>query len=159
MPRGWQQQIDPGVPCFIGGASFGGMIAVEMLEHLDARACFLIGSAKHSGELPRALRLIQTISESNHAFALRSHSACRGPCRKIAHRATGASHQGCSKAGPKFGVELFSLGSASPLNLGKKRSRLHHSHLSNPRRKRFTCCRFEISPRTKSSREAAMLFR
>src|SRR5204863_6450986 len=36
--------VDPGVPCFIGGASFGGIVALEMANHLHARACFLIAS-------------------------------------------------------------------------------------------------------------------
>jgi pimeloyl-ACP methyl ester carboxylesterase len=44
--------VDPGGPCFVGGASFGGMVAVEMARHLEARACFLIGSVRSPAELP-----------------------------------------------------------------------------------------------------------
>jgi len=44
--------IDPGVPCVIGGASFGGMVAVEMLPHLQCKTCILIGSVSHPDQLP-----------------------------------------------------------------------------------------------------------
>jgi pimeloyl-ACP methyl ester carboxylesterase len=44
--------VDPGGPCFVGGASFGGMVAMEMARHLEARACFLIGSVRSPAELP-----------------------------------------------------------------------------------------------------------
>jgi hypothetical protein len=40
--------IDPGRPCYIGGASFGGFIALEMIQHLDVKACFLIGGLSAS---------------------------------------------------------------------------------------------------------------
>ena len=45
-------EIDPGVPCYIGGASFGGFVALEMIPHLQARGCFLIGSVRRADELP-----------------------------------------------------------------------------------------------------------
>src|SRR5207245_2475411 len=35
--------LDPGRPCYVGGVSFGGAVALEMAVHLKARACFLIG--------------------------------------------------------------------------------------------------------------------
>jgi pimeloyl-ACP methyl ester carboxylesterase len=44
--------IDPGGPCFVGGASFGGIVALEMAAHLDAQACFLICSVRSPAELP-----------------------------------------------------------------------------------------------------------
>ena len=50
------EKIDPGEPCFIGGASFGGMVAVEMAKHLDAKACFLIGSVRNADELRPLIR-------------------------------------------------------------------------------------------------------
>jgi len=46
------RQIDPGEECFVGGASFGGFVAVEAARHLRAKACFLIGSARGPDELP-----------------------------------------------------------------------------------------------------------
>ncbi|HEY4261780.1 MAG TPA: hypothetical protein VGM98_16535 [Schlesneria sp.] len=36
------RQIDSGQPCIIGGASFGGIVALEMTQHLPAVACILI---------------------------------------------------------------------------------------------------------------------
>ncbi|MDF1756431.1 MAG: alpha/beta hydrolase [Verrucomicrobiales bacterium] len=50
--RRFAAKIDPGEPCFIGGASFGGMLAVEMMPHLEAKACILIGSVSHPDQLP-----------------------------------------------------------------------------------------------------------
>ena len=43
-------------PCVIGGASFGGMVAVEMCRHLDAQACLLIGSVRAPEQLPKRIR-------------------------------------------------------------------------------------------------------
>src|SRR5262245_55843221 len=40
------RRIDPGRPCLVGGASFGGMVALEMAPHLQADACVLIGSVR-----------------------------------------------------------------------------------------------------------------
>jgi pimeloyl-ACP methyl ester carboxylesterase len=54
--------LDPGGPCFVGGCSFGGMIALEMTRHLDARACFLIASIRGPGELPLRLRLLRPLA-------------------------------------------------------------------------------------------------
>jgi pimeloyl-ACP methyl ester carboxylesterase len=48
-------------PCFVGGASFGGFVAVEMSRHLDARACFLIGSARSPAELPLRVRALRRL--------------------------------------------------------------------------------------------------
>jgi pimeloyl-ACP methyl ester carboxylesterase len=51
--------LDPGRPCLVGGASFGGIVALEMAPLLRADACVLIGSVRSPEELPwrwRALR-------------------------------------------------------------------------------------------------------
>jgi pimeloyl-ACP methyl ester carboxylesterase len=45
-------------PCFIGGVSFGGMIALEMTKHLPARACFLISTIRSARELPFWMRIL-----------------------------------------------------------------------------------------------------
>jgi thioesterase domain-containing protein len=55
------RQIDPGGPCFMGGASFGGFVALEMARHLQAKACFLIGSVRSPAELPRRIRILRTL--------------------------------------------------------------------------------------------------
>jgi pimeloyl-ACP methyl ester carboxylesterase len=51
--------VNPGTPCYVGGLSFGGMVAVEMARHLDALACFLIASVRSSKELPSRLRCLK----------------------------------------------------------------------------------------------------
>jgi len=53
---------DPGVPCFVGGASFGGIVALEMVPHLQAMACFLIGSIRSPDELPWQIRMVRPLS-------------------------------------------------------------------------------------------------
>jgi pimeloyl-ACP methyl ester carboxylesterase len=54
--------VDPGIPCFIGGASFGGMVALEMSRHLQAIGCFLIASIRSSNELPWNLRACRPLT-------------------------------------------------------------------------------------------------
>ena len=39
--------VDPTEPFYLGGASFGGMVAQEMARHLRPRAIFLIASCRH----------------------------------------------------------------------------------------------------------------
>src|SRR4051794_30719168 len=46
------RQVDPGRPCIVGGASFGGLVALEMAHYLQARACVLISSVRSPRELP-----------------------------------------------------------------------------------------------------------
>lgn len=56
------ESIDPGRPCYIGGASFGGFIALEMIQHLDVKACFLIGSVRSPKEFPSAFMTLKKMS-------------------------------------------------------------------------------------------------
>ncbi|OWK36955.1 hypothetical protein FRUB_07877 [Fimbriiglobus ruber] len=70
--------VDPGQPCFVGGASFGGLVALEMAAHLRAEACFLIGSVRSSDELPwqwRVFRLIAPIVGPEHINTLAGTAA------------------------------------------------------------------------------------
>jgi pimeloyl-ACP methyl ester carboxylesterase len=53
--------VDPGGPCYVGGASFGGFVAIEVARHLDAQACFLIGSARGPAELPLRIRSLRRL--------------------------------------------------------------------------------------------------
>jgi pimeloyl-ACP methyl ester carboxylesterase len=55
-------QLDPGCACYVGGVSFGGMVALEMARHLDAKACFLIGSIRSSQELPLRFRVLEPLA-------------------------------------------------------------------------------------------------
>ena len=50
--RRMAQAVDPGGPCFVGGMSFGGMVALEMSRHLDCRGCLLISTVRSPQELP-----------------------------------------------------------------------------------------------------------
>jgi pimeloyl-ACP methyl ester carboxylesterase len=52
-------RVDPLGPCFVGGASFGGMLAIEMAQYLDAKCCFLIGSVASPAEYPFWLTLLR----------------------------------------------------------------------------------------------------
>lgn len=51
--------INPRRPCYVGGASFGGFIALEMIQHLEVKACFLIGSVRSPKEFPSAFKTLQ----------------------------------------------------------------------------------------------------
>jgi pimeloyl-ACP methyl ester carboxylesterase len=55
------RDVDPGGPCYVGGASFGGFVAIEVARHLDARGCFLIGSARGPDELPLRIRSLRRL--------------------------------------------------------------------------------------------------
>ena len=55
------EKVDPKQPCFVGGASFGGFVAMEMARHLQTVAIFLIGSVRSSNELPPSLRALRPI--------------------------------------------------------------------------------------------------
>lgn len=54
--------IDPGCPCIVGGASFGGMVALEMAAHLPALACVLIGSVRSPRELSWRWRMLRPLA-------------------------------------------------------------------------------------------------
>jgi pimeloyl-ACP methyl ester carboxylesterase len=56
-------KVDPGVPCFVGGASFGGFIALEMARHLQTLGVFLIGSLRDASELPPKFRMLKSIRQ------------------------------------------------------------------------------------------------
>ena len=54
--------VDPGRPCLVGGASFGGVVALEVAAHLDALGCILIGSIRSPAGLPWRWRLLRPIA-------------------------------------------------------------------------------------------------
>lgn len=49
-------------PCIVGGASFGGIVALEMTRHLDALACLLIGSVRGPHQLPKRIQMLRPFS-------------------------------------------------------------------------------------------------
>ena len=56
------QSITPGSHCFVGGASFGGLVALEMAAHIQAEACFLIASVRSHREFPWRLRALRPVA-------------------------------------------------------------------------------------------------
>lgn len=59
----YARQIDPGRPCYIGGASFGGVMAQEVAAILpNARACFVIGSLRFGSRKPWRIRALRPIT-------------------------------------------------------------------------------------------------
>jgi pimeloyl-ACP methyl ester carboxylesterase len=51
--------VDPGRPCLVGGASFGGVVALELAAHLPVLGCVLIGSVRSPAGLPWRWRLLR----------------------------------------------------------------------------------------------------
>jgi pimeloyl-ACP methyl ester carboxylesterase len=52
--------VDLDRPVYIGGASFGGFLALEMLPFLpNARGCFLIGAVRSADELPWVVKALR----------------------------------------------------------------------------------------------------
>jgi pimeloyl-ACP methyl ester carboxylesterase len=92
--RRFAARVDPSRPCFVGGASFGGFVALEMARHLPAVACFLIGSVRSPAELPwrvRSLRCLAarapTVAFSLGVQSVRAGAALFGPLSAPATRA------------------------------------------------------------------------
>jgi pimeloyl-ACP methyl ester carboxylesterase len=56
------QSIGQTGPCFVGGVSFGGMVALEMAAHLRAEACFLVASVRSNRELPWRLQALRHVA-------------------------------------------------------------------------------------------------
>ena len=54
--------IDPGQPCFLGGVSFGGVVALEVASHLKTRECYLLGSIRSPKQMPGRLKIFRPIS-------------------------------------------------------------------------------------------------
>jgi pimeloyl-ACP methyl ester carboxylesterase len=59
--RRFADAIRPDGPCFVGGASFGGFVALEMAPHLNALGCFLIGSAREPSAMPKRIRWLRAV--------------------------------------------------------------------------------------------------
>jgi pimeloyl-ACP methyl ester carboxylesterase len=83
--RRFAEAIDPGRPCFVGGASFGGFVALEMAPHLNALGCFLVGSARGPSGMPARIRCFRPFGRLIQAFPLRILK----PVAWSAHRSIG----------------------------------------------------------------------
>jgi pimeloyl-ACP methyl ester carboxylesterase len=74
-------------PLYLGGASFGGMVALEMAKHLRPKAVFLVGSCCSARAIPSHLRFVGSILRRSPMYAFnraksskRLLSATLGPC-------------------------------------------------------------------------------
>lgn len=63
--------VNPGCACIVGGASFGGVVALEMAQHLPAVACILISSIRSPSELPRKWRFLGILLKLGPEFLRR----------------------------------------------------------------------------------------
>jgi pimeloyl-ACP methyl ester carboxylesterase len=55
------ESIRPAHRCVIGGASFGGIIALEMARFLNPSAVLLIGSVREPSQFPRRVRMFRPV--------------------------------------------------------------------------------------------------
>jgi pimeloyl-ACP methyl ester carboxylesterase len=54
--------IKPYKPSLVGGVSFGGIVALEMANHLGLTECVLISSIRSPGEMPWRLRALRPLA-------------------------------------------------------------------------------------------------
>ncbi len=54
--------VDPSRPCVVGGASFGGIVALEMAPRLQTVACVLIGSVRSPAEFSWRWRRLRPLA-------------------------------------------------------------------------------------------------
>lgn len=64
----WQSSLIQVSRCLIGGASFGGIVALEMARHLSAVGCLLIGSIRPPKELPWKFRRLRMLTVFGPGF-------------------------------------------------------------------------------------------
>ncbi|TWT50576.1 hypothetical protein Pla22_33190 [Rubripirellula amarantea] len=78
-------------PCIVGGASFGGIVALEMTRHINAMACILIGSIRGPHQLPQRIRILRPFSAALNItpLTLLQKSAALSA---VAARSAGAKH-------------------------------------------------------------------
>src|SRR5260221_587394 len=55
--------IEPSLPFVLGGASFGGMVALEVARHIQPDAVILIGSCRSPSSLPAIYRFLRALSD------------------------------------------------------------------------------------------------
>lgn len=56
------EKYSSGQPCVVAGVSFGGIVALEVVKHLPAKACVLIASARRVRNLPLSLRVLRPVA-------------------------------------------------------------------------------------------------
>jgi pimeloyl-ACP methyl ester carboxylesterase len=78
--------IDTGVPCVVGGVSFGGILALSVASHLKARACVLMATCRDARGLPRALRLVRRVTPFLSPSSLDVLVHCAGQLAGVSSR-------------------------------------------------------------------------
>ena len=128
--------LDPGGPCFVGGCSFGGMVAQEMTWHLDARACFLISSVRGPDEFPLRVRVLRPLAWLLPGFCAGVPGWLAGgdPCGS--GQPDAARHAVCLSPVRRFQRPARSLGGPGRAGMAADFRRAPLSDLSNPRRSR-----------------------
>lgn len=72
--------------CVLGGASFGGIVALEMTKHISCEACFLIGSVRGPAQLPRRIRYLRPFRGLTSFLPLVLAQAAAQQCSRLARR-------------------------------------------------------------------------
>lgn len=84
----WADELRPLQPRFLGGASFGGIVALEVAQRLQPDAVFLIGSVRSPAEIPRRIRHLRVFRSLLPAVPLRALQwSARVTARLPHHRA------------------------------------------------------------------------
>ncbi|MEM6468629.1 MAG: alpha/beta hydrolase [Planctomycetota bacterium] len=78
-------------PCIVGGASFGGIVALEMTRHINALACILIGSVRGPHQLPKRIRVLRPFTPALDITPLTLLQKFAASCVVTAQK-TGADH-------------------------------------------------------------------
>jgi pimeloyl-ACP methyl ester carboxylesterase len=77
--------------CFVGGASFGGIVALEMARHLNAKGCILIGSVRSPSQLPKRIRFLKAFAPMLAAIPLKCLQQSAAASIEVLER-TGQQH-------------------------------------------------------------------
>jgi len=81
------EELRSDVPTIIGGASFGGIIALHAAERLDPLAVLLIGSVRAPSELSRLARFVRPLKSFVRFLPVRAvQTSCAPLASKLARR-------------------------------------------------------------------------
>lgn len=76
------ERLRPFSPTIIGGASAGGIFALELARHLRPAAVILIGSVREPAELPRRIRYLRPLRHGTALIPIRSVQWSAGPATR-----------------------------------------------------------------------------
>lgn len=120
--------IDPKRPCLVGGASFGGMVALEVATHFPNLGCILIGSIRSSQSLSWRWKRLRPFALLGPDFLrLTSWGASRFGRRFLSQRALRV-HQ--RLASPEFAFVRWAMCAAVRwrASAATKKLRVFHIH-------------------------------